>query len=155
MRRLQRFLYEAAKNSEVWTLVKIQNWNYKNLRHITAVNVLFWAHPMVSLTGRSSRICKHLRSPGIDSKESIPPAYVAWQAGASNRVVVPARQAGNRFLGSLKGLQIRALNWLDCTFNKECFELIRMSFVQLFRLCDWYNQINLQDYVKQIYYKYK
>ncbi len=34
-----------------------------------------------------ARICKRLRSPGIDS----------------------ARQAGNRFLGSLKGLQIRAL----------------------------------------------
>jgi hypothetical protein len=42
-------------------------------------------------------------SPGIDFKESIPSAYVAWQAGTSNRVVVPARQAGNRFLGSLKG----------------------------------------------------
>jgi hypothetical protein len=29
--------------------------------------------------------------------------------GTTNRVVVPARQAGNRFLlGSLKGLQIRA-----------------------------------------------
>jgi hypothetical protein len=27
----------------------------------------------------------------------------------SNRVVVPARHAENRFLGSLKGLQIRAL----------------------------------------------
>jgi hypothetical protein len=32
-----------------------------------------------------------------------------WQAGTSNRAVVPARQAGNRFLGSLKNLQIRAL----------------------------------------------
>jgi len=31
-----------------------------------------------------------LCSPGIDSKESIPPAYVAWQAGTSNRVVVPS-----------------------------------------------------------------
>ena len=41
--------------------------------------------------------------------ESIPRAPVAWRATASNRVVVPARQAGNRFLGSLKGLQIRAL----------------------------------------------
>jgi hypothetical protein len=55
------------------------------------------------------RICKRLRSPGIDSNESIPPAYVACRAGTSNRVVVPARQAGNRFLGSIKGLQIRAL----------------------------------------------
>jgi hypothetical protein len=27
-----------------------------------------------------SRICKRLRSPGNDSKESIPPAYVAWRA---------------------------------------------------------------------------
>ncbi len=41
--------------------------------------------------------------------ESIPSAYVAWRVGTSNRVAVPARQAGNRFLGSLKGLQIRAL----------------------------------------------
>ncbi len=24
-------------------------------------------------------ICKRLKSPGIDSKESIPPAYVAWR----------------------------------------------------------------------------
>ena len=60
-----------------------------------------------------ARICKRLRSPGIDSKESIPPAYVGWRAGTSNRVVVPALQTGTRFLGSLKGLQIRAgyLGW--------------------------------------------
>jgi hypothetical protein len=56
-----------------------------------------------------ARICKRLRSPGIDSNESIPPAYVAWRAGTSNRAVVSARQAGNRFLGSLKDLKIRAL----------------------------------------------
>ncbi len=54
------------------------------------------------------RISKPLRSPEIDSKESIPPAYAPWQAGTSNRVVVTARKDGNRFLGSLKGLQIRA-----------------------------------------------
>ncbi len=55
-----------------------------------------------------ARICKRLRSSGINSKESTLPADVAWRASTSNRVVVPARQAGNRFLGSLKGLQIRA-----------------------------------------------
>jgi hypothetical protein len=55
-----------------------------------------------------ARICKRLWSPGIDSKELISPAYVACRAGTTNRVVVPARQAENRFLGSLKGLQIRA-----------------------------------------------
>jgi hypothetical protein len=38
----------------------------------------------------------------------MPLAYVAWRTGTTCRVVVPIRQAGNRFLGSLKGLQIRA-----------------------------------------------
>ncbi len=38
-----------------------------------------------------------------------PPAYVAWRAGTTYRVVVSAREAGNRFLDSLKDLQIRAL----------------------------------------------
>ncbi len=49
-----------------------------------------------------ARICKRLRRPGIDSEVLIPPAYVARRAGTTNRVVVPARQAGNRFLGFLK-----------------------------------------------------
>ncbi len=31
-----------------------------------------------------------------------------WRGGKTNRVVVPTCQAGNRFLGSLEGLQIRA-----------------------------------------------
>ncbi len=79
-----------------------------------------------------ARMLKILRSPRIDSRRLIPPAsvawaltfkllrspridsmeltaYVAWQAGTSKRVVVPARHAENRFLGFLKGLQIRAL----------------------------------------------
>jgi hypothetical protein len=49
-----------------------------------------------------ARICKRLRSPGFDSWESISPAYVAWRVGTSNRVVVPARQTGNRFLAPNK-----------------------------------------------------
>ncbi len=36
------------------------------------------------------------------AQESIPPDYVAWRAGTTYKVVVLARQAGNRFLGSLK-----------------------------------------------------
>ena len=47
-----------------------------------------------------ARICKRLNRPGIDSEDSITPAYVALRAGTTNNVVVPARQAGNRFLGS-------------------------------------------------------
>jgi hypothetical protein len=31
--------------------------------------------------------------------------------GTSNRIFIPAHQAGNRFLGSLKDLQIRAQLW--------------------------------------------
>ncbi len=42
------------------------------------------------------------------AQESIPPTYVAWRAGTTNRVAISAREAGNRFLGYLKGLQIRA-----------------------------------------------
>ncbi len=59
--------------------------------------------------GFRARICGRLWSPGIDSEESTPPGYVAWRAGTKNRVAVPARQAGNRFLGSLKDLQIPSL----------------------------------------------
>ncbi len=51
-----------------------------------------------------ARICKRLRIPGINSGI----AYVAWRTGTTNRVVVRARQAGNRFLGSLQGLKIQA-----------------------------------------------
>ncbi len=33
------------------------------------------------------------RAQRIDYKESIPPAYVAWRVGTTNRVIIPARQA--------------------------------------------------------------
>jgi hypothetical protein len=40
----------------------------------------------------SARICKRLWSPGIDSEESISPAYVAWRASTTNRISYrPAR----------------------------------------------------------------
>jgi hypothetical protein len=68
---------------------------------------------LVSCLAILNGICKRLWSPGIDSEEfrgspRIPPAYVGWRAGTTNWVVVPARQAGNRFL-ALKGSLIRAL----------------------------------------------
>ncbi len=79
-----------------------------------------------------ARICKRLWSPGIDSEESIPPACVAWRAGTTNRVVVSARQDGNRFLGSLKGLRIRAQDFRNDAqntvhwFNAE-FQLLKFT----------------------------
>jgi hypothetical protein len=43
-----------------------------------------------------ARICKSLWSPGIDSKESIPPSYVVWWSGLRVRHIElsyrPARQ---------------------------------------------------------------
>ncbi len=45
------------------------------------------------------------------AQESIPPANVDWRSGTTRRVIVPARHAGNRFLGSFKGLQIQALSF--------------------------------------------
>ena len=111
--------------------------------------VIFWKDRVEFEQSKAARarICKRFRSPGIDSKESIPPAYVSLRADTSNRVAtvppgwksIPGllkrftntgsgglirqkrfvlRQAGNWFLGSIKGLQIRALlnKWIpDCT----------------------------------------
>jgi hypothetical protein len=37
--------------------------------------------PVISYILYRARIFKLLWSPGIDSKELIPPAYVAWRAG--------------------------------------------------------------------------
>jgi hypothetical protein len=65
----------------------------------------------ISLPPRA-RICERLWSPGIDSEDSISPAYVAWRAGTRNRVVVPARQTWSQFLGSITGPKIRALYML-------------------------------------------
>ncbi len=48
-------------------------------------------HPYLTYRPARARICKRLRSPVIDSNESIPPAYVARRASTSNRVVVPSR----------------------------------------------------------------
>jgi hypothetical protein len=76
------------------------------IRFFSTVHTLYRYHPLAEYW---ARISKRSWSPGIDSKESTQLAYVAWRAGTTNRPVVPpARQAENRFLGSLKGLQMRA-----------------------------------------------
>jgi hypothetical protein len=62
------------------------------------------------LTRTWAQICKRLRSPGIDS------ASLCSLAGMSNTVVIPAHQTVNRFLGSLKGLQIWAQGSLQSSW---------------------------------------
>jgi hypothetical protein len=59
----------------------------------------YQAAAVIIISNPRARIYKRLRRPGIDSEDSIPPAYVAWRAGTTNRVAVPARQAWNRFMG--------------------------------------------------------
>jgi hypothetical protein len=49
-----------------------------------------------------SKFFKRVRSRKIDSEESIPPNHAAWRPSTLNMLVVPDRQAGNRFLCSLK-----------------------------------------------------
>jgi hypothetical protein len=68
-------------------------------------------------------------------EESIPPVCVDWRADTTNRVIVPARRAGNRFLGSLKGLQIRAL------LTKSKGEKYRFLVCQTFCIC-WLSEFS-------------
>jgi hypothetical protein len=63
-----------------------------------------------------ARICERLRSLGIDSDKLIPPAYVAWRQVQQIGCCVPALQAGNRFLVSLKGCQIQTISTCDFYF---------------------------------------
>ncbi len=111
-----------------------------------------------------ARISKRIRSPGIDFEEyrfrgivfeeSIPPVYAAWQAGA----VVTAHQAGNRFLGSIKCLQIRAL-WSNGkkkvakTAEKlhdamSCLDRVKVNvlshlFLNMLLYCKWFTNTKM------------
>ncbi len=54
-----------------------------------------------------ARICKHLRSPEIDSKESIPPTYVAWR----NRFLEIASWVENLSPAMGRGIDFRNKFW--------------------------------------------
>ncbi len=85
--------------------------------YITLYHYNLFLHGFRLRERHCSEIGKRLRSPGIDSKEQIPPAYVAQRAGRINMVVVPARyttQTGGidsleSIPGPHKRLKIRAL----------------------------------------------
>ncbi len=73
-----------------------------------------WLQPLYDIRARIRKRFKE--SIPMNSKKLIPPAHVAWRAGTSNRLFIPVR---NRFLGSLKGLQIRALGSLCLPDNRR------------------------------------
>jgi hypothetical protein len=59
----------------------------KNIGNFIFKHILFaYSFEPESVSIVCVRISKLLRSPRINSKESIPPAYVAWQAGTTNPV---------------------------------------------------------------------
>ncbi len=67
------------------------------------------------------RICKLLRSPEIDSDKSIPPVYVAWRAGITNRVLRTGPLGWESIPGLLKMFtntgSARAIS--SCDFMKD------------------------------------
>jgi hypothetical protein len=88
----------VCKNRIWWTILStgICQYPWKQKLELSVVRICDESY------GLRARISKRLRGPGIE--ESIPRAYVAWQARTTNMVFVPARQARNRFLApSLKG----------------------------------------------------
>ncbi len=77
-----------------------------------------------------ARIRKILRSPGIDSKEKIPPAYAAWRAGTTNRLAESIHW--NWFLGSLQFYK----SGLWCV-------LLLFIFIDYWQLCCFFSRLNV------------
>jgi hypothetical protein len=68
----------------IWKRLRSPGINSKGINSASLFSLTYWPS--------RTRICKSLWSPGIDSEESISPAYVAWRASTTNRVSYrPAR----------------------------------------------------------------
>ncbi len=109
--------------------------------HVAQSSAVEQAHPetaqaaleqtgLVACSTCRARFCKRLRRPGIDSEDSIPPAYVAWRAGMTNWVVVPARPwksiPGYAVLVEKVGLFLEkvGLFWKKPYFFSDCQVLV-------------------------------
>jgi hypothetical protein len=116
---------------------KIPNFLGKIRRSLDIVFVLIFLFSL-------SPNCNHLRSPGIDSD-----SLCSLAAGTSNRVVVLARQAGSRFLGSLKGLKIRAQEWnfLGACALRNNSEQILWKFFKIIFVHLQYLNVKLLKYI--------
>ncbi len=68
---------------------------YVGIASLAAASVIESPLRLWALLEIRARICKRFRSPfGIDSEESVPPAYFAWRTGTTSKVVVPAHMLG-------------------------------------------------------------
>ena len=70
----------------------------------------------------------------MDSEESIPPAYLAWQVGTTNMVVLPGHHAGNLFLGSLKALYMHQREPNGSTLVDICRHRHTAAFLNLWQI---------------------
>jgi hypothetical protein len=102
-------------------------------------------------------IYERLKSPGIDSKESTPPAYVAWRSGLSNRVAgltgPPCWESVPGLLKS-KGLKIRARDSVTLTF---CLTLplsqpLKICTITLYLYSSVHELIHSLYYINLLYY---
>jgi hypothetical protein len=90
-----------------------------------------------------ARICERLRSPGIDFKESIPPAYVVWRAGTLTLFVVSTRQATK----AAECLQIGGLT-MDPTAERSVFTPY-VRFLDSFRVLVKYGVLKSDLIIKK------
>ncbi len=76
-------LWNPGIDSQPWGLVRQPYLSYRptRLRKLEESIPRDWFLGSINVYTYWARICKRFRSSGIDSKEWIPPAYVAWRAG--------------------------------------------------------------------------
>jgi hypothetical protein len=78
------------------------------MSHVRVQNNTLSPPPFPLPPSSRAHICKPFKEP----QESIPPPYVAWRPSTTNRVIISTRQAGNRFLGSLKGYKYGLMSYM-------------------------------------------
>jgi hypothetical protein len=76
------------KKMRLSLFIEATNFTLSNIDHLDAKCSVRQYCLHASSKVNQSPNCKHLKSPRVDSKETISPVYVAWQASTSNRVVV-------------------------------------------------------------------
>jgi hypothetical protein len=108
-------------------------------------------------SGYRARIFKCLWGPGIDSKEWIPPAYVAWRAGTITLFLLGSYKAphrlfknsssGGEFLGNsnshLYGVTASRVSWpWSCNLNSSQSFFIRECTFTSLTLCFFSTNLN-------------
>ncbi len=87
--KFKTVLHDKHKSAVVW---ESRLWQlYVLINSLSAEQFMHLPRCPCSFLEDSARIWERIRNPGIDAKESISSAYVAWRVVTSNRDVVPVR----------------------------------------------------------------